>query len=139
MDGNNMPAELSKKSIELIDKVIVLLSIPENQQFYNQKVYKEQSRVNDCETECCIAGWLVYANNKKEYESMLSDAIGLKARDLLRDSKNKRLESTNLFTSSPVCNWPLEFKFSFIGDPKDKVKKAIGMLKWFKKNAVTER
>jgi hypothetical protein len=149
---------LSKKSQKLIDKVIALLSIPVNQKYYNQSVFKEVSPLDTenykkyidgdlnyadnlshkCETECCIAGWLVYAKSQKLYKETTDLGMGTVANQLLTLENGEHAITCDLFDGNAATAWPKEFrKDSRSSNSKVKARNAIKALKHYKAN-VTE-
>jgi hypothetical protein len=149
---------LSKKSQKLIDKVIALLSIPVNQKYYNQGVFKEVSPLDTenykkyidggfnytdelwhkCETECCIAGWLVYAKSQKLYKETTDWEMGIVAKQLLTLENGEHAITCDLFDGNAATAWPKGFrKDSRSSNSKVKARNAIKALKHYKAN-VTE-
>jgi hypothetical protein len=63
--------QLSPEAIAIIDKVIELLKKPEYITHYAQDKYMGHSLDEHmCETECCIAGFMVYAGAPDVYEKL---------------------------------------------------------------------
>lgn len=100
---------LSAKSTKIVDQVIALLSIRENTQFYSQGTFVSRSINNHCETECCLAGWMVYASSKSQYARLASkrDDVGIHeaATELMKLADGSEVNTNNLFTGSGG-NWP---------------------------------
>jgi hypothetical protein len=144
---------LSEKSQKLIDKVIALLSIPVNQKYYNQSTFKKVSPLDKehhdeyaytgniphkCQTECCIAGWLVYAKSPELYKNTNIFGIESLAKGLLTLENGEKADVDVLFSGSPNDYWPRRFKRdSKSPDAKVKAQNAIKALKHYKAN-VTE-
>lgn len=84
---------LCDKSVAIVDRVIELLSIPENAMFYDQGTFCARSVVNPCETECCLAGWIVYAYNRRLYNELAND----------RDSTAIQETATSLMIPRQLC------------------------------------
>jgi hypothetical protein len=138
---------LSPKATKIVDKVIKLLSIPENSKFYNQETFVDSLngesvsdrndkvdpvKVKECGTECCIAGWVVYANSPKDYEDI---ALRLDGREILQKAEKLmgNADTANLF-SGAGSGWPQPYGGMF-GNARtrfQKAKAAVARLKHFR-------
>lgn len=149
---------LSPKSEAIVDKVIALLSIPENTQFYNQGSFMSPSIISHaCTTECCLAGWMVFVAHPRKYKRLesafvprlMSNAaveIEEMAGTLLTLADGSPVDTTNLF-SGGGGNWPGQMGLDWLETNrypdteaealrarKQQAKIAIRRLKYFKKH-----
>lgn len=140
---------LSEQSTALVDKVIEYLSIPANARFYNQDTFgslleglpwDRQPKYPACDTECCIAGWIVFAKSSRLYTARFrsarsSYAMWQQAADLLTLKDGRRAQSSNLFDLGTSWVAPFGRMFAKAGhDRREEAKVAVARLKYFKQH-----
>lgn len=106
---------LAPESEAIVDQVIALLSIPQNAVFYQQNTFMEISEVNECQTECCLAGWMAFVGNRRAYkklekyvrinDSVVAAKIALLANSLMKRWNGRSINTSNLFAGSGAY-WP---------------------------------
>ena len=142
--------QLSKKSIQIVDKVIALLKIPDNQKLYNQDTFLDHLNDNKqiCNTECCLAGWMDFIGNPKEFkadeklfinlseddyidEGDISTRIACRAEKLMTYEDGSMANTDNLFNLGDMWIY-LGDEFIEAKTKSQKAKIAIKRLELFK-------
>jgi hypothetical protein len=127
---------LSKKSQKLIE---VSPLDTENYKKYIDGGFNYTDELwHKCETECCIAGWLVYAKSQKLYKETTDWEMGIVAKQLLTLENGEHAITCDLFDGNAATAWPKGFrKDSKSSNDKVRAQNAIKALKHYKAN-VTE-
>lgn len=139
-------SKLSVESDRIIDEVIAYLSIPENAVFYDQSSFGNISALNHCQTEGCLAGWMVFVKTPRKYNKLVKgdhgDVIFDMASASMTLANGSPANTANLFTGSGT-GWPKQFSkrwiktltMEFAAQRRAQALIAIDRLKFFKRNA----
>lgn len=122
MAAKKVVSVFTKKSTAIIHRLIAVMAIPENIEFYDQNSvvrYKDTFHP-ECGTECCLMGWMYWnEQGPKAYQSLLSKSPRL--HDALLEINNWSetqlvLKSGEAYVGSLFANaslWPQQFMANY--------------------------